>query len=770
MEKKASRRDFLAAGLGLPAAAGTASGLSQQPPLPQPGHSPADIAYKGPKMTVEPYGGVPTLFVDGRPTVGRAYYSSRVSEKPVKGFGEAGVDFVSFIYSGSKGPRGSARHAWESRGVFNFSDFDESVNTILKANPAAKIFPRVVLFAPPWWFEENPGEVMVYSDGTTIKPLRGGRKSALPAWASKKWREDTALYLRKLIAHVASQPYAASIVGYHLASGGTEEWYYWPNYKWFFFEVNQDIVDYSRPQTEAFRRYLRSKYGTEAALRAAWHNQSVTFDSAEIAPKAAKMRPDWGVFFDPAKSQQVIDTFDFEGDIVVDTIEYLCRVVKDATDGKALVGAFYGYVTGAPDKVYCSTHKLLRSRYIDFLCAPSDYDFREPGAGISTYRTVARSVQLHQKLWWDENDYYTYLTPARMYVEGWTGPQDFPTTEATQLRQLSNQVANASAAWWYDWGSFDSQEAIGLIGRLNAIAERSLHADRRSVAEIAAVVDEKSLHCLELGWSLYRPLIQEQRLAFGRIGAPVDWILIDDLDEAPAYKMYVFLDAFRVTGAQKKWIQRLPSRGAKAIVWVYAPGILGAALDGSDSFAVTGLKLKLLFDKSSLHVEIGPLGERDLPGVREGWKYGTDAVAFNSTANKIGPIMVGDDPAATPLGTLYGFGEPGLIAKEVRGVPSYFSSAPKLPAWLLRSIASKAGVHIYNSQEDALYVNKSFLGIHAPKPGQRVVRFPAPVSLFDVYAQKSIAQGVTEVALDLPARRSALYFLGTEQEWNKLGE
>ena len=37
---------------------------------------------------------------------------------------------------------------------------------------------------------------------------------------------------------------------------------------------------------------------------------------------------------------------------------------------------------------------------------------------------------------------------------------------------------------------------------------------------------------------------------------------------APTYKMYVFLSAFRVTEAQKKSIQRLYSRGAKAIVWV----------------------------------------------------------------------------------------------------------------------------------------------------------------------------------------------------------
>ena len=131
--------------------------------------------YKGPKMTVEQYHGVPTMFVDGKPNVGRAYYSGSVREAPIKAFGEAGVKFVSFMYSGTRGPRGSTGHVWVSRDVFDFSDFDERVNTILKVNPAALIFPRVDLNAPKWWLDENPSELMVYYDGTTLKPLRGGR-------------------------------------------------------------------------------------------------------------------------------------------------------------------------------------------------------------------------------------------------------------------------------------------------------------------------------------------------------------------------------------------------------------------------------------------------------------------------------------------------------------------------------------------------------------------------------------------------------------------
>jgi hypothetical protein len=734
--------------------------------IPTSGSAQTATTYQAPKMTVELYGGVPTLHVDGKPSVGRAaYFNRNVSAELAKAFGDAGVEFVSFIYTGVVGPRGSTGHAWVSRDVFNFSDFDERTKSVLKGNPKAKIFPRVDLSTPQWWLDENPGELMVYHDGTTVKPQRSARGGAVPSWASKKWREDTALYLRKLIEHIASQPYAANVAGYHLAAGGTQEWYYPSNYKWFDSAVNEDILDYSEPQTGAFQQYLRAKYRTVEALREAWHSNSVTFENAAIASKADKFRPDWGPFFDPSKKQNVIDTFDFEGEMVADTIIYFCKVVKEATGGRAMTGAFYGYVTGAPDKAYYSTLKVLQSPYVDFLCAPSDYDFREPGTGYSTYRTLARSVQLHKKLWWDENDYRTFFVTGprelgQFYVAG--AASNLAGTETQEFRQLANQIEHGSAAWWFFPQQYAAPDGMRLISRLNAIAEQSVHADRSSVAEVAVVVDEKSLNCLDLGWSLYRPLIQEQRLPFGRIGAPVDWILMDDLDAAPAYKVYFFLDAFRVTESQKQAVQRLYARGARALVWIYAPGLLGAALDGKGSYSLTGIKLKLLFDTSPLQVDIDAAGVEALPGLTRGWRYGTE--------NKLGPVMVGDDPEATVLGRLFGYGEPGLVVKRVNGAQAYFSSAPKLPDWLLRSIATKAGVHIYDPQDDVLYVNKSFLGIQATRPGRRTLRFPAPVDLFDLRAGKTIAQRATSVTLDLPVRYSGLYFLGSEQKWNDLGK
>lgn len=714
-----------------------------------------------PSVTIRPRLGAPTLHVNGQPNAGMTYMTYRPQERYFRDFGQAGVDFVSFFVSLTH--KANRRDlVWLDWETFDFSELDEIIAFILRANPDALIFPRVYLFAAPWWCEQNPDEVMVYHDGETLKPARAFPDPVrLPSWASTKWREDTAYALRRMIRHIAAQPYGDHVVGYHLASGGTDEWYYWPYYNWFFGAPQEDFVDYSAPQTRAFRAWLQRKYGAVEALRAAWRNDAVTFETAQIAPKKDKKATTCFELYDPAVSQHVIDTFDFEAEIIADTIAYFCRVVKDETQGQAFTGAFYGYILGADDKGYCATHSLLQCPDLDFLTSPSGYDFREPGCGYSTYRAPIRSVQLHDKLWWDENDYYTYRTPEWKWVEGWTGPRDYPTTETQQLRQLACQLGHGAAGWWFDMegGWYDTPEAMQMIQKLNAIAERSVAFDRSSVAEVAVVVDEKSLLYSGFGGYLYRPLIMDQRMPVGRMGAPADWLLLDDLDQAPDYRLYVFLNAFRVAPAQRQAIARLASRGANAVIWVYAPGLIGDALDVGRCADLTGIRLGLLRDKGPLQVEINGHGAQALNGLYPGQKYGTE--------NKIGPVLYADDPGAEILGELYGYGQAGLVRKTVNGLQAYYSAAPKLPAELLRAVAAQASVHLYDSADDGLYVNRSFLGLHTARSGGRTLRFPAPANLYDVYRDVEVAREAVEVALDLPARYSALYFRGTRDEWNE---
>jgi beta-galactosidase len=706
----------------------------------------------GYSVRVLDYKGMPTLMVNGEPDAGMTYMTYRPREEYFKDFGDAGVRFVSF--------KTNLHRAWITPDSLNFNDFDSIVNIILRANPGALIFPRVYLFAPDWWMENNPDELMVYDDGVKFKPTRGWRRgTTLPSWASEKWRNDMGYCLRMFIQHIKKQSWGSHIVGYHLASGGTDEWYYYCYYNWFFNTPQEDFLDYSVPQTLAFRRWLQKKYGTVNDLRVAWHNDTVTFGSASIASKRDRQNNTLFSLYDPGRSMHVIDCWDFESEMIAETIGYFCHVVKEETANKAFTGAFYGYILGANDKGYCATRSLLNCRDIDFLTAPSGYWFREPGNGYSAYRAPIRSIQLAGKLWWDENDYYTYLTPGSRWVEGWTGPRDLRTTVNQQMRQLAAQVHHAAASWWFDMGGgwFDSPEAMEMIDKLNEIGSNSVRFDRNSVAEVAVVVDEKSLLYLGLSGELYNSLILEQPLEFGRIGAPVDWIMIDDIGKARQYKMYVMLNLLHVTDSNKRLIANLQDGNTESILWVYAPGLMTDRVDATNCEKLTGIKLKLLMDKAPLQIELNEKGNAMFPSLCKGYRYGTQ--------EKIGPVLAADDASALTLGTLYGFDEPGLVCKEINGVQTFYSASPKLSHEILRAIAEKSGVHIYNNVDDGTYVNKSFISIHTVRNGKRTLSFPNPVTLYDVYHDKLIANNTDRVIIDLPVRTTAIFFMGTRDEW-----
>ncbi|MCL5019978.1 MAG: hypothetical protein M1426_05900, partial [Patescibacteria group bacterium] len=233
----------------------------------------------------------------------------------------------------------------------------------------------------------------------------------------------------------------------------------------------------------------------------------------------------------------------------------------------------------------------------------------------------------------------------------------------------------------------------------------------------------------------------------------------DDIGRARHYKLYIFLNAFHVSQEQMTMIRQLPGRGVKALLWIYAPGFAGSTLNTQNCYDLTGLRISAQEKEGPLQVKVTNEGAGMLPGVTAGMMYGTE--------NTIGPLLYGDDPSANVLGLLYGHDLPGLIYKEINGMHTYYSAAPLLSSAILRGIAARSGVHIYNFNDDVLYANASFIAVHTDKSGFRTLRFPGKTSLYDVYQDKQIARDVYEVTVNLPVRETFLYFLGTKEEWEK---
>lgn len=714
-----------------------------------------------PKAEIRTHGGVPTLFINGKPNAAMTYMTyNRQETKYFRDFKNAGVDLATFSATSDHSYYGLAPDTWLAPDVFDYGPFDHRITSILEANPDAYLFPRIYISAPAWWCEKYPTEVAKPAD-TLTKPGAhfSGKPFATPA--SEKWREDTAMALRKFIEHVRSSPYADRVIGYHIASLHTEEWFYhnfWGN--------PPSYWGYTEPDRTAFVRFLKTKYATVEALRKAWNNPTADFDSATVPAKEERLATDLGFFRDPARSRRVIDFYLYYNDIIAETIEYFARVVKEATNRESLYGVFYGYLfelSGSPEGGHLGIARLLRSPDIDFFTAPSSYGFRALGTGCSAFMSVTEGVKSHGKFWFNENDYRTHLVPQKKATFDSIDLKDLTESLSVQKRELAHTICLGTGMWWFDMGGgwYDTPDFMKAIAEMNAVGERSIHFDRSSVAEIAVVVDEDSMCYREPRGALARLLLNDQRNQLHRVGAPFDFVFLNDLEALRTYKLYIFLNTFRMDERQRAAVNKVVKRHGKTALWVYAPGFIGDTLSNDGISSLTGIPVGRSDESLPLKVKITEFGDDLTKGTAQGTGWGSDA--------KVSPVFFCDDPSAKALGAIDGLAKTGLAVKRSPEWTSVYCAAPNIPAWLLRSIARTAGVHIYNDADDPLYVSRSFLAIHTNVAGERALRFPQPTSLFEVFEQKQIARDAREVKLDLPAKHTAFYFLGAGDTWDAAG-
>jgi len=159
---------------------------------------------------------------------------------------------------------GRCADVWIAPDRFDYTQLDARLSRLLASNPDALVLLRVYISSPLWWDAANPAELVKFSDGRTKAPQTvPGQKHTYASWASAKWRKDARDALRKLVEHIEHSPVSASVAGYELCSGEWGNWQYWGASRELF-------CDYSRPQHQAYRDWLKDHYGNLAALRVAW--------------------------------------------------------------------------------------------------------------------------------------------------------------------------------------------------------------------------------------------------------------------------------------------------------------------------------------------------------------------------------------------------------------------------------------------------------------------------------------------------------------------
>ena len=670
---------------------------------------------KPPVCELRSVGGDAALFVNGKPLPGFMYSVEGALHLDFhRDVAQAGVH----LYSGWFGLSHCGDIGHVAPDTYDYSEYDRYFAAILETDPDAWFLPHIGMTGPLWWQRAHPEEMSLNEDGTR-NPT---------SFASELWKRDMGGDLRKLLAHLRQSPYADRIIGYILFSGGTCEWQMWTTWK-----PSHD--DYSPPALRAFRAFLAKRYGNDAQLRAAWADSAVTLASAEM-PRGAKRYPTGPqVFRDPATERQAMDFYAFINSMTADAILHFARIAREATEGQALVGTYYAYLTAhgvnQQDSGHLAAQRVFDSPDIDFLMSPPNYAFRRPGEA-SLFMSATDSFRMRGKLWIDESDHRTFLSDPG---SGYDRASTLEETLGVFRREFAEVLTKRAAVSWLDMGGtwFAHPAILAEMSREAAVMKQSLPHRKPFAPEVGVFVDPESFYWMR-STEANAALVLRQVVTLPQAGVPWDFCLLSDIADArlPDYKFYVFLNAFRVNDARREAILRKLKRNNATALFVYAPGYFGS--DGAslaNMRALTGIRIAKDEAEGKPQVLLDPRTP-----LTQGLSSAEPVGAKELT---VSPVFYADDPDAQVVGRLVGSQRAGLVVKSMEGWTSVYSAAMTLPPSLLRRMARQAGVHVWLETDDALYTDGRFFGIHASINGTKRIFLPFACQVTDAMSGRALS-------------------------------
>ncbi len=404
------------------------------------------------------------------------------------------------------------------KSVPDYKEFDGVVGGILAECPDALIFPRINIAMPRKWIADNTDECVSTSSGM---------REAL--W-SKRFLDDGAKLLEKLVSHIRSSAYSNRIAGYQVCGGTTQEW------------MHHDMAgSFSEKGFQQFCKWMKEKYGkTNVPV--------ITKDD----------------LFKPGFNETVSRYGEFCCETAAAAVEHFCKTLKSLINNEQIVGAFYGYNAFVNDTLLglSGLRHIIDSPYIDFFSSPCCYDCNR-NLGIDWGDMIAeKSLKLHNKLYFVECDIRTSLTKRMQesrpgwYTgdyfklvddEGnktvWSGPDTLGLSVSAIRKAFAHQLTKSSGIWWFDmWGGWYHNEKIMLeLSEMRNIAENSkANADAYPSADTVVFIDEKAYfnnpRCSDCCNS-----VNNIRVAMGNTGIPFDLCMTEDAKKVIGkYKAGIF--------------------------------------------------------------------------------------------------------------------------------------------------------------------------------------------------------------------------------------
>jgi hypothetical protein len=685
---------------------------------------------------------------------GPRLYINGAEEFPLLAGSSGLIDTIrSFKASGIKyyHPLISLESGWLSPETYDWKPVDQYFARLLAAQPDAFFLPRLHLYAPRWWKDAHPAELVQYGlpvDPTQFKMGKQAIDSGFDwncvfdayaaSLASDIWKTEMGDTLRNFLRHMEESPLRSRIVGYHLSGAMTAEWHY---------TGSRYLPDYSDP--------MQRKAGP--------------VPSAE-----ERMKTTYGLLRDPVREKAVIDFYQKFHQNTTDLVLYFAGITKDETKRRLVTGTFYAYVMEnvcIQEAGYLAPEKLLESNDIDYIASPYTYEHgnvagkarwesdlvdeagnwlgRARGVGgDGGYRVLLESVRRHKKLYIAEMDPSTYLEPEKT-TEGGSGFDTVDGTLHILRRDLTQVFAQGNGGWLFEFGHvptfkakrgwYDDEPMIKEIRSWAELGHKNRSRfDTRSVAEIAAVYDVKSFFATQ-HWKAEEPwkgfgiaitdffnhwLVNSQARTIHRIGAPVDFLYRFDLkkEDAKRYRLFIMPNLFYLTKEEAAQLKSILKDSKTTVLWYYAPGYsTPAGLNPAQMEELTGFKFKRMDQPGPMLIQADFLHE----GVQINQKFGVAKEHTPRFAVEPG------DSSVNVLGTWADSSEIAFASRMHAGFESVYVGSGPVPIEILRWLGASAGVRFWSSKPDCVRATKDAVAILASSDGERTLRLPQPMTASD---------------------------------------
>jgi len=652
-----------------------------------------------------------------------------------------------------------------------FRIIDRQIRVIRSYSPDARFLIAMIYRPTAAFLAEHEDQRVLLPDG----------RRHWTSTASPLFRDTSERVTHKLVTRLLTQPYAHWIIGYELQalSDGTFRWFGHADGRLGPRDELQFGVDLSEPALAAWREWLRAKYGTDEALRAAWQDPDARIATA--MPPVEAMRRDYGgAVRDPIEARAAIDYFDFRDDLTLAFRTRLAEAVRSHHPGGAYIqthSSVAGYGIFGPSAHLIGTGEqflLADARQANCLGQNHAYAFRrrdEPYVHQTAYATNA----LHGLLTFSELDNRTFLSPVADYKEySLVGSRelekmyfgaDLCMGMVERRLNFEGGRRGPGAILWCG-----SPELAGEIERLSRIEQWAVQEPWRSDKDIAVFYSSdrssRYVDALTPGpqFNLTYGMLHH---VVSTLGAPCDIYQIEDVVDPRVrerHRLFVFLNAEVLSDEQCAAIERLKSDG-RTLLFLWAPGYVDEqrGLLPERVSAVTGIDLAIDREDVRARIEIEPGSDLAAACTEQAFEELLPYANRQHFRNEFGPHFYATDPAAEVLGRYAHNGQPGLVMKRDADFTSVFCGSCFMPREVLQWIAREAGAHIYvNDSRVQVSACRSWLVARnlTGEPMACEVGLKRPGQVVDAFTGERLRDEAAAFTCELDRWETRLFYLG----------